>query len=110
MPCAYEESASEARERHENTRRIAASLCAVLTFAESWPTPIYGIILDNLDYEEAGITREWLEAWWAKHKEEDAGRRERERQAAADADTRKRALAKLTPEERRAFGLEPKGP
>jgi hypothetical protein len=57
--------------------------------------------LDHIDYAEAGIKREDLEAWWKNHKMLDEKHREEERLKKV----KKAALAKLTTEERKVLGI-----
>ncbi len=47
-----------------------------------------------------------LQLWWQRHKKHDAEREERERDIADLALTRKKALAKLSANERKALGLK----
>lgn len=86
-----------------------SALCQTLsTFQEhlknmqkDYDDNIYTNPLDYLDYEAAGITREELEKWWDDHQALDKEHRERARQA----QVKRVALAKLTPEERKVLGL-----
>lgn len=103
MPCFYEESEYEKQERKKQQGRIKASLCGVLTAAES--LGMYWEILDRFDYEEAGVTREWLENWWGQHKIADARRRREEQAQLERVRKAEEALSKLTPEEREVLGL-----
>lgn len=103
MPCSDGGPTPEQMRLEERNRRyLPAALCAVLTVLEA-----DGLekALDKLDYVEGGFTREWLEQWWAEHKEEDRLRREREATAAQREALREAAIAKLTPEEREALKL-----
>lgn len=47
-----------------------------------------------------------LSVWWSNHKEMDRARLERERKQKETEDTRKRALGKLSPDEKKALGLK----
>jgi hypothetical protein len=57
---------------------------------------------------DADVTRYSLEMqmWWRDHLKADQARIEREHHEAEQANKRKEALSKLTPEERKALGLE----
>lgn len=53
-----------------------------------------------------GVTiPEWAQAWWKEHQAVDAQRAEYSKQYQQQSETAKRALDKLTKEERRALGL-----
>lgn len=87
-------------------RNIEAILCGILTLLEQNATARFNFVLNNLDYKEIGVSRQWLEKWWTIHKRHDAERRARE---AADAERKKlraKGLKKLSPKERKALGLE----
>ena len=79
-----------------------AALCAILRAVH--PDRHY-ILLDNVDWERAGITRYQFDSWWARHQVIDRKRREREQAEAQQRALREQALAKLTPEERKALDL-----
>lgn len=102
MPCTVDTSYEDGLER----RRMRAALCAILTCMEKHGDAAYLTnFLKDVDWNEAGITREWLVGWWAEHRRADEARRERERAEADRVATAKAAVAKLTAEERRALGL-----
>lgn len=106
----------EERRNVQKANRLAnleATLCGVLTVLRDaehvkdlfGDDDNVGAVLDNVDWKEAGVTRKWAEDWWIKHQEEDIARRKKE---AAERDAqaaRRRALAKLTKEDRAALGL-----
>lgn len=60
---------------------------------------------DALIYNSRDRQARDLADWWEDHQEADRRRVEREQAEAAAAEARAKALAKLTPEERRALGL-----
>lgn len=52
-----------------------------------------------------GVVPEWAREWWDAHKLEDKRRLELEEAVRKGAEIRKRAIAKLTPEERSELGV-----
>lgn len=108
MPCSND-GAAEAyeRERDKEFRRLTASLCAILRVAE---TNDINLVLGQVDWQEAGVTREWLVGWWAEHKRADEARKIREARERFERTQREanriKALSKLTPEERAALGIK----
>jgi hypothetical protein len=98
MPCT---DGGPSYEQQLDERRVPAALCAILSTLES---EVYlSAFLDRIDWTEAGITREWLVGWWAKHKRADAMRRTRDEEHRQRVALQQQAIAKLTPEERRAL-------
>lgn len=111
--------AREHERKLQEIRNIEAFLCAICTaLNDTEKQPLgkmrvgkstFDLVLDRIDWEEAGVTREELLAWWKKHQEQDEARRlreqmtkERETQEAERAKIREKALSKLSPEERDA--------
>lgn len=82
-------------------KRLRAALCGILAVLEGRDA-IYEV-LDNVDWEEAGVTQDWVFGWWAEHQEADRRRRKREALVEHDNELRTSAIAKLTPEELRAL-------
>lgn len=78
-----------------------AMLCAVMSSVER--SMIAVELIDNINEQEAGVTREEIRAWFAEHKSKDAARRARELEE--DARKREALLARLTPEERALLGV-----
>lgn len=126
MPC-YDERNSQPHsyEKEYHTERKAkeqaeAILCAILTVLEkeSAREPILmSSILSQINWEEAGVSRGFVEMWWAKHKADDVKRRQREQSAKARMEAEERqarklelergeALAKLTKRERKLLGFK----
>lgn len=82
------------REVQENLKDLEAILCGVFSvFDEScpgggyyksqgWPVIFLDGVLSAVDWEEAGVTREFAEKWWEKHKMSDQERKEREQMKA----------------------------
>ena len=81
---------------------LSAALCAVMTYLEHAHPRAY----DDIDYREAGITKEELRDWWAKHKVDDAKRKCRELAQKNKAARRQAAIDKLTPAERKLLGVK----
>ena len=52
-----------------------------------------------------GTVPAWAQEWWQEHKRRDDDRQQRETQAQREAEIRKRAISKLTPEEREELGV-----
>lgn len=95
MPC-YDERNSpsyiyenEVRPLEAKIKKLEAVLCGIFTQRSQ---PQYNgagikVILDQLDYNEMGVSRKWIEDWWRKHQIEDRERIKRkqaQRQAAHD--------------------------
>lgn len=74
--------------------KFEAALCATMKVLEA-----EGLI-HLPDWQEAGVSRREIEAWWLTHKKQDRLRKLQKQE------TRKAALAKLTPKEREALGLK----
>lgn len=99
MPCTcdgYEEQ--ERRDTYAILDKLRATVCAML---RADPT-----LIDRLDYREAGIDKSWLIAWWNAHQRADQVRLREEENRRAKARLRAAALAKLTPQERAALGVD----
>ena len=84
-----------------------SALCAALTTIETILTKQgsgdfgYRDAYDAIDYKEAGITEKELREWHKNHKKLDKMHREDEQRKLKAS-----ALAKLTPEEKKALGLK----
>lgn len=113
MPCFDPLDSRSSEIIYRDNPEVAAMLCAVLSFMEQDEDFVRNTYLlhalDNINWDEAGVTRKRLESWWKQHKLEDNARRqreqkERERQIKRKA-LRQKAMDKLTPAERRALGL-----
>lgn len=99
MPC-QGGCQSEAETNYGSVKRY---LCALLTAAEK--TGNLNQLLKAVCWEEAGVTKAELWAWWEAHKREDAARRVQE-----SADRKRERVAqdaynKLTPAQRDALGV-----
>jgi PAS domain-containing protein len=109
MPCRDDWSDRIPREETRHGMTISdfeAALCGILTAAQQ------GILigrddalLDLVDWQEAGVTRKKVNAWWRQHQKEDEQRRAREAAEQRKAQLKESALSKLTAEERAALGL-----
>lgn len=96
MPCRDDgQLASEYGNLQRRLDEVTQMLCGVLGAIEEAEEPVR---IDHLAIE--------TQEWWNKHKKADEQRRSvEERAKEARRLARERALAKLTPEERRALGL-----
>lgn len=106
MPCRDVWPTDEIDSSSRQAKWFEAVVCGIFTQMES--QPIEGLlddILDNLDYEEMGVTRGEIEGWWKAHKKADIERRKREEAARLKEERRAAALSKLTKEEREALGV-----
>lgn len=88
-----------------------AAMCGLLTAIEKWgndttPEGRVKMMLDKVDWTEAGVKRKTVEIWWKKHKEEDAARRAYEEAKKRKEELKAHALSKLTEAERIALGLK----
>jgi hypothetical protein len=98
MPCRDDWPTTDF-ESKENAR-IEAALCAVLTLLEKdWTPDEFTSFFNDIDWEEAGVTKKWLVNWWNKHKARDQERRNREARERAKNAMAKKARSKLTKEE-----------
>ena len=79
-------------------------LCAIATVLQARGS--LSIILDNVDWKEAGTSRRGFDEWWARHQREDADRRAREKKERDAKREKERVLATLTPEQKRVLGLK----
>ncbi len=82
---------------------VEAMLCAVMTSLEAGRNTTH--VLNDVNWKEAGVTKDQLLSWWKRHKDQDRKRRVAEAEEQARKAARKLALAKLTPYERKALGL-----
>lgn len=88
-------------------REFEAVLCGVLSAIRDRDGAAEVVCwLDTVDWQEVGVPRERVNNWWAAHQFEDEQRRSRERRDAERATVRSEALAKLTPAERKALGVD----
>jgi len=84
-----------------------SALCATLATAEKLLEKLgtgdfgYRDIYEAIDYKESGITEKELREWHKNHKKLDKMHREDEQRK-----LKATALAKLTPEEKKALGLK----
>lgn len=106
MPCRDWTVEEEREIERRRSDFFEASLCGIFTFLKNQPVKVLEDVLDNLDYEEMGVTRKELEDWWRAHQREDEKRRKREEAARRKAELKAQALAKLTEEERKALGVK----
>lgn len=89
MPCYDPRDSSEYVREEESKKRekIEAMLCAVMSCIERYNA---GYIFTNHDWNESGITKEELYAWWDRHVEKDLARIAKEK--------KKYAIGRLTQE------------
>ena len=90
MPCSDGGPSREQIERehrdHQTMTRLACDRCREIE-------------------SRGGIVPAWAQEWWTEHKRRDNERLERETKAQSEAEIRKQAIAKLTPEEREELGV-----
>lgn len=99
MPCMSEPDWEYQARLKQERAMFEALLCASFTLLEDQG------LLDQLNWEEAGVTKKDALAWWTSHKKEDEARRKREARRKVKEEKRKQALAKLTPAERKILGV-----
>ena len=106
MPCRVDPDPSEPSMYvglRQEIKTLEAMLCAILTpLEDNMGTAAF---FNNVNWEEAGVSRRDTEAWWKHHRAIDAERRREEARKAQDAEDRARALSKLTGRELRLLGL-----
>lgn len=108
MPCYTMTAADEDRIAEERERllvRSQAILCGIFTALEKHET-VFKKILNEVNWDEVGVTRKDALAWFKKHKARDAARKEAEALEAKRARAKKRALEKLSPRERKLLGVK----
>lgn len=110
MPCYDGRSVSIDADRLEELRKCEAVLCAILRAvngAQSYaPMAQLWTLLDHVDWQGAGVSRAWLQAWWQQHQQQDQDKARAEAMEKARGKVRREALAKLTNEERRLLGIK----
>ena len=105
MPCRVDDwdDVPRATKRHGLAiEDFEAVLCGMLTVLEK-EERLFS--LDDIDWDEVGVSRKMVEAWWEAHKKEDERRRAKELAERVKEERRKAALAKLTDEDRKILGL-----
>lgn len=100
MPCS--DGGPSWEQLHEE-RGIKASWCAILTVLERGG--LLDRVLEECDWNEAGVTKQEVLGWWAGHKRRDAERRAQETASREQAAVATAARQKLSPEEQEALGL-----
>lgn len=90
MPCRYDESPEEKREEAKKLDVITHLACTYCKLLERQNMPIPA----------------WATKWWEEHQKRDKERTHQEEIAARTESLRKRALAKLSAEERAALLAE----
>ena len=86
-------------------KTLEAMLCAVLTASKNIGLDHDLQLIKRINERESGVTKKELFDWWAAHQEKDRARRRAEQAAELKRQVKLQALAKLTPEERKALGL-----
>jgi hypothetical protein len=84
------------------------ALCAIL---RTMGVKQYLQLLDTVNWQEAGITRDEFVEWWKLHQKRDRARQRREHRAEVERNRQRQALAKLNPDEvaaLRRLGFDPK--
>lgn len=88
-------------------REFEAVLCGLLSaMRDTHGAAAVDGWLDAVDWKEVGVPRKRVAYWWAAHQMDDARRRYFERLGSEEARARSEALAKLTPAERKALGVD----
>jgi hypothetical protein len=110
MPCSDGGWSDEVRVSSDEVaehRMLEASMCGILTVLEKqFKDGSLSHILNTVDWQEAGVKRKTLEAWWKAHKKKDEERRAREEAARRKEELKASGLSKLTPEEKAALGIK----
>ncbi len=97
MPCSDGGWPGDAIVEHsQRADRLARMLCGVMTTLKAY----HPVIVRELCAEDKELAD-----WWKQHQEFDRRRIERENADKAKKQAKNAALAKLTPEERKALGL-----
>jgi hypothetical protein len=92
MPCIYEPSSEEIRQPDKDKiDSLTRMLCAILSALHNRYGDALEVVTDLSKADEQEI-----QIWWSEHQERDRQRR---------IEVQKRALAKLTDEEKKALGL-----
>lgn len=104
MPCLSDPGQDAYYREQQNNEFAKAALCAVLAALSAQGR--MNIVLEGIDWKEAGLAKSDLFAWWEHHQKLDAKRRAHE-QAEREGEALKRsALEKLSVAERKALGLK----
>ena len=103
MPCNSDGAEADYRER-QNNEFAKAALCALMTALSEQGR--LNVVLEGIDWKEAGLSKGNLFQWWEAHQEIDRRRRLAE---ADEREVKKRqtaALSKLSDDEKRLLGLK----
>ena len=105
MPCRTNDWDTPAKETRNGLTidKLEAALCGILTVLEK-EERIFS--LDDVDWDEAGVSRKAVDTWWKRHKKEDESRRVREEATKRKNELRKVALGKLSAEELEVLGIK----
>lgn len=107
MPCS---DGGPSPEQVRDRRNVPAALCAIASHLEFRGD--LSFLLDGINWEEAGVSRQWFDYWWTGHKATDARRRQEEHEAARWQAVYSTVLAKLnatlSPDELAALNI-PRG-
>lgn len=103
--------AKKAKAVRDEHLMLEAALCGIFTLAEK--TCILQYLMDQLDYDEMGVSKDEVLNWWKKHKKKDEKRKREEEKKLALQKEKERleelksvALNKLSKDERKALGLQ----
>lgn len=102
MPC--DDGRGYERVIYQESGTQTARLCAVFTVLER--QGILKQILEQADWKEAGVSLKGTLEWWARHKEEDRRRREREVEQARIKRRRAEALSRISEADKKLLGLK----
>lgn len=105
MPCTNGPSLAEQyHDMASENRKLTAMLCGTLRAIENFG--LLGSVLKSVNEVECGVNGAKILVWFNRHKEEDAKRKAAEQAKQKAENLKREALAKLTPEERKALGLK----
>lgn len=101
MPC-FDNQPHEPSREEVLARKMPAVLCAIL---RCHTVNELRAMFARINWKDAGVTPEEVDEWWRLHNANDRERAAREREQRERDRVRAKALAKLTPAERRELGL-----
>lgn len=91
MPCTYDDGGAYEREQRQKLTQMLCYVCTQYEQGVRWDIALNG--------------NDVLAAWWVAHKQADERRAAQEAADREAEEYRRRGLAKLTPNERAALGL-----
>ena len=103
MPCFSESNGPGTHTVYVEKGVFSSRLCGVFSVLEK--QGLLDTVLNQIDWKEAGTSKEGTVSWWERHKKEDAHRRKIEEEERAQKRARARVLSKLSPQEKRLLGI-----